>query len=183
MKFSFCLPTLLTLTACLSPSTSPEPAYYQLQPVDLEAFPGTVSFEGLVLEPVEMADYLDRPQMAQRLEPHRLDYLEYHRWAEPLDENITDVMAANLASLAGPGVPVLTVAEIGSDPPRLHLRVLRFEAAPGGDAVLEAAYRWSPDGNSGRLRLDASVEGDTHSAAVAAQSRLLGELAEKLLEL
>ena len=49
--------------------------------------------------PIEFPKYLDRPQIVTRESHSRLDFGEFDRWAEPLDENFARVLSENLAEL------------------------------------------------------------------------------------
>lgn len=95
-----CLCTL-SFTACLSSSRSPEARFYQLQPVRMEVEDVSFPYDGVLVDDVETAEYLDRPQMVVRQGEHRLDYLEFDRWAEPLDENFADVLVREFGLVSG----------------------------------------------------------------------------------
>ena len=53
----------------------------------------------LVLSPVKVASYLDRPQMVVALSEHEFRLSESHRWADRLDVNISRVSTQNLSHL------------------------------------------------------------------------------------
>ncbi len=48
---------------------------------------------------LKFPDHLLRPQIVIQTSSNKLDYAEYDRWAEPLDENFTRVMAENLSKM------------------------------------------------------------------------------------
>jgi uncharacterized protein len=50
------------------------------------------------LGPVKLPDYLDRSEIVTRVEPNRLDLSESDRWAEPIDANFRNVLAANIGA-------------------------------------------------------------------------------------
>ncbi len=49
--------------------------------------------------PVELPHYLDGPQIVLRSAQHSLELSEFHHWAEPLKDNVTRVLADNIAAL------------------------------------------------------------------------------------
>lgn len=49
--------------------------------------------------PVEIADYMLRPQILTQERSGKLEYAEFDRWAEPLDDNFARVIAQNLSLL------------------------------------------------------------------------------------
>ena len=51
--------------------------------------------------PVRLPGYLDRREIVTRVAQSRFDVSENDRWAEPLDENFTHVLAQNLSVLLG----------------------------------------------------------------------------------
>jgi len=96
----------------------------------------------LVLGPVRVAAYLDRPQMVTQGSGSEVKLSEFERWAEPLMDNIRTVLANDLSVL----VPTDRISFYPARlPPDMDLRiaveVLRFDGSLGGDAVLEA--RWT----------------------------------------
>ena len=49
--------------------------------------------------PIRFPEYLKRPQIGIFLNKNQLNYAEYDRWAEPLDENFLRVLSENLSKL------------------------------------------------------------------------------------
>lgn len=85
---------LLCLAAC---GSSPPNDYYRLTPMGVPATAG--ERPSLGVGPVDIPDYLNRSGMVYSAGGNRLVISEQHRWAEPLDEGITRVVAVNLARL------------------------------------------------------------------------------------
>src|SRR5438094_4206308 len=79
--------------------------------------------------PVRLPGYLDRREILTRVAQSRLDVSQNDRWAEPLDENLTHVLAQNLSALLGSdGVisypsPIAEVSDY-----RVTVQVLQFKA-------------------------------------------------------
>jgi uncharacterized lipoprotein YmbA len=63
---------------------------------------GVTSDVSIGLGPVEIPAYLDRPQMARRVDQYQIAYSETALWAEPLAELVPRTMAADLVLLLGP---------------------------------------------------------------------------------
>ena len=80
--------------------TSPVPNYYLLTP---NAQPASGASSDLIIGvgPIEVSDFLERPQIATHNGTNRLEVDELNRWAEPLDRAVIRVMALNLAALLG----------------------------------------------------------------------------------
>lgn len=127
----------LLLAACAS---APQTAFYTLAldsaPASVADFPAHVA-----IGPIDLPDYLDRPQIVTRIGENRLRVDEFNRWGGRLDEQIDHVLQRGLGSALGrdrvfghrSGVGV------GRDY-RIALQVLRFDGTPDGDVVLDVAW-------------------------------------------
>ncbi len=162
--------------------------FYVLTPVAAAEAPGKDAGPGaaVLLGPVEIAGYLDRPQMVRRTGANRVDFAEFDRWAEPLKENIVRVLAADLAA-ALPGVRVVAFDRKTPGPAELRVAVdvARFDEA-AGKLRLEAA--WAVIGGVGPRTIGGRTtavdvplgEGEPHAAIAAAGSEALDRLAKEI---
>lgn len=136
--------------------------------------------------PVELPDYLDRPQILTRAGDHEIRFAEFDQWAGSLKSKITYVMAENLSARLGRDTvytyPWRTAIRVGI---QTTVTVIRLDAVPDGDATLEA--RWSLLGEDGRrvmlTRRSAfrtPVKGPGYPAIVDAQSRLFDALSAEI---
>lgn len=177
--------TVPTLAAC---TTSP-PTRLHLLAVEPEG-----PLEGarrsppiaLGVGPLEVVDYLERPEIVTRRGRTALVLAEFDRWGERFEVMVGRVLRESLARLLATDA----VVELPSDQDlpldlRLALQLLRFEADETGEVALEA--RWQLFGRTGDrpLRLERTlvrepVEAPGMGAVVAAMSRVLGELARRL---
>src|SRR5262245_1734462 len=71
-------------------------ALSSLPPAPGDPAPTALSTAGIGVGPVLLPGYLDRPQVATRGGDDELEISMYHRWAEPLERGIAEVLAANL---------------------------------------------------------------------------------------
>ncbi|MEO8603062.1 MAG: ABC-type transport auxiliary lipoprotein family protein [bacterium] len=145
----------------------------------------------LGLGPVHFPGYLDRPQMARRVDDNRVAYVESARWAEPLKDNFEHVLAANLGGLLGTDrvirFPWYRTAPIDY---AVTVEVSRFERQPGDDVALIA--RWTlRDGKSGDplaadladLHRPASTPDQTAAALSAVTAELAQQIADAVAKL
>ena len=133
---------LILLVGC--PSTQPS-RFYVLTPISFPAEQGDILSGHYALAigigPIEIPDYLDRPQIVRRRSPHELELAEFHKWAEPLKGNISSVLAENLSGL-------LSTDQIYLFPWKgsvkltyqVLVRITRFDTSPEGDALLDALW-------------------------------------------
>jgi uncharacterized protein len=129
-------------SSLLAPQPDPS-RFYTLSPVvdaaeTQQREPRTLVYG---LGPIELPEYLDRSELAERLSSAEVRYSPTDLWAEPLKTNLTRVLLQNLSSLLGADRIVLhpwprTVA-VGY---QIGVSVLRFERTAAGEAQLRA--RW-----------------------------------------
>jgi uncharacterized lipoprotein YmbA len=124
---------------------------------------------------------VDRPQIVVRLAPNQVAIDEFHRWASPLQDAISRVVAENLTAMLGtPNVTVFSQPTAAGAQFRVLIDVLRFESAPGEAATLDAVWtvRNTKDGTtrSGRTMASEPVPDREYTTLAAAHSRALDRL-------
>ncbi len=95
----------------------------------------------LAIGPLQLAEYLDHPQIVT-LGPGAIAELdEFARWVEPLSDGVPRVLATNLAELLPEWVVVAYPFGAGLRPDyRLSGRVNRLDCTADGQAVLEIQW-------------------------------------------
>jgi uncharacterized protein len=183
---AFRLPLLLLSMACMiSACVSPrvEMRYFLLAPLENGSDPagsGVLGEQYVLVGPLQLPGYLDRPHIMTRLPDGQLGMSEHDRWAEPLDAVLTRTLAENLARLSG-SQRVLTypAGRIAIDKV-VTGRIIRFDTDAAGEALLRV--QWSVRDGSGQILLPvrigeyrARTAGDGAPARVAALSDVLGQ--------
>ena len=137
--------TLLSAAGCSIKSETAPSRFYMLRPLPADpSAPASGIDESrpvLALGPVDIPAHLDRPQIVTRTPGTEVKLSEFERWAEPLEDNVTAVLADNLSSLLSTERVTLFPSRL---PPDLDLRVavevLRFDGSlGGGDSVVVLA--------------------------------------------
>src|SRR5882724_5874176 len=176
--------SLLGLGACASTPSH----FYVLNTLSAsETMPATAAAQSPVIGvgPITLPKYLDRPQIVTRASRHQLALGEFDRWAEPLQDNISRVLAENLAFL----IPTDHILLQGW--PRsatldyqVTVEVLQFDGWLGGESRLLA--RWSIlDGAEHDLlnkmvHLHAPTGGQGYDAVVVAMNQMLETLSRDI---
>jgi len=161
----------LALGACLS--SSPPARFFGLTPIPADTGPYDKQAVTLSLGPLDMADYLNRPQIVTRGPGNEFTVNEFARWAERLDRAIPRVLAANIDALS-PGVVVVAVpySPVVSPDYRLVGRIHRFDMDTSGLAVLELQWGLGKAGevvsDRGRARYTAQAGDPEDPAAIVA---------------
>jgi uncharacterized lipoprotein YmbA len=140
--------SLLALAGCLKlgEGQAPPSAFYQLNPIAVPSGEGQVE-EGeqnlsIAVGPVDFPDYLNRPQMVIRQNQNELELEEFHRWAGPLKEDFSSVLAENLSVLfSSDRIAVFPWSRFVPADYQVAVRVIRFDGEPGESASLVA--QWS----------------------------------------
>lgn len=142
-RISFACVILLNVLGC---GTSQPSHFYLLRAMSPASASGLSEVKptslSLGLGPVNLPKYLDRPQIVTKSGAHEVELAEFHKWAEPLSENVSHVLADNLSVL-------LSTDRIEQYPWRrtttvdyqIVVDVLQFDGIRGGEAALAA--RWS----------------------------------------
>jgi uncharacterized lipoprotein YmbA len=96
----------------------------------------------LGIGPINLPEYLDRPQIMTRTGGNELEYTEFHQWAEPLKDNFARVLGENLSVLMDTNrihqFPWRRSAEIDY---QLTVDVINFDGNLEGNSVL--TVRWT----------------------------------------
>ncbi len=182
---------LVSLAACTILTPIPDHSrYFLLTPIataqnaiDQNDTSGLV----LGLGPIKFPQYLERSEIATRIAPNQVRFLNDDHWAEPLKDNFTHVLSQNLTTLLGTQqiiqFPWYSSTHVDY---QIAITVDRFECGTDGESGLAA--RWSIDNPvdghilQGRHSdLKASCGADTDQG-VAALSQALGDLSRQIAE-
>ena len=136
--------------------------------------------------PVRLPAYLDRREIVMRVAPSRFDLSENDRWAEPLAENLTHVLAQNLSILLGSDRIIAYPWPLDLKPHyRVEIQVLRFESNSAGEAQLSA--RWAVIDDTGKetpnlkaSHLTRQAKEKSTGGAVAALSETVADLSREI---
>ena len=123
-----------------------------------------------------------------RVAQSRFDLSENDRWAEPLDENLTHVLAQNLSVLLGSDRVIAFPWPLDLKPHyRVEIQVLRFESDSAGEAQLSA--RWAVIDDTGKetpnlkaSRLTRAAKEKSTDGAVAALSETVADLSREIAQ-
>jgi uncharacterized lipoprotein YmbA len=159
--------------------------FYVLSPLALEEAAQQDLSVGI--GPLRFPDYLLRPQIAIQTNANQLDYAEYDRWAEPLDENFSRILASNLARLIpSDQVHVYPWLETLRVHFQMLVRVRRFGQTEAGQVILNVSWSILDDTTGEHLVQRYSTysrpappgEPTDYAAVAAAMSELLGQFSQ-----
>ncbi len=175
---------LMLLTAC---SRSLPVKYYTLHPAPAASMVDTLPPDmAIVVGPVIIPSALDRQLIVTRDAHDNLRLSEYHRWAGPLQKNSAAVLAQHLASrLGSQRVTAYTVEDIFPPTHRIVVSINRFDGGLEGNFVLDATWSLKKIGSKPSLQIrrttiDQPLSSPDYDGLVAAQSKALASLSEKM---
>lgn len=181
MRAATAIATLWALAGLAAGCASAQSRFYTLTGTATAAAstPSTVS---VAVGPVTVPATVDRPQIVVNMGANQVAVDEFNRWASPLQNNITRVVAENLVALLG--TPRVTQS-LGVDSDfRVAIEVQRFELTVGDSAMLDAAWvvRRAKDGKleTGRTTVREAVREKGYDPLVAAHSRAIGRLSQEI---
>lgn len=139
---------LLSFIFVACTTISPSVNFYTLAPVDENTarYPANEASSLIIrVMPVEVPDYLDRPEIMTKKGPNTVQIAEFDRWAGSFRDSVTAVLAENLGLL-------LTTDLVFVQPPvdtrdidyRVAMMVLRLDSRPGDQVLLKAQWTVSP---------------------------------------
>jgi uncharacterized lipoprotein YmbA len=129
----------LMLAGCSSKSN-----FYQMHPREIKHHSSVNTLKKMVIgvAEVDVAEYLDKPQIMTRLSSEKLKLHETERWAGGFEKNIQSVLTYDLSMM----LPRYTFLarpwnEPIEDRYRIYIRIDRFDGDSNGTVTLDG--RWS----------------------------------------
>ncbi len=132
---------IFVLSACGS-KPPPETQYFVLTP---NVQPASVSDKDsnniVVLEAIQLAEYLDQPGIVLQTDVHQIQVAHYHRWAEPLKPNLHRYILETLNDKL-PNYKVQSDAAFNKADSKqsLHIKVNQFNGTKDGSVILSGHW-------------------------------------------
>ena len=173
------------LSACLStPSTN----FYVLEPLsEPSTSAGEAEKKRLIgVGPISMPALLERRQIVTRTPDNSIQIAEFHQWASPLKDNITQVLTHNLAYLQ-PNDIIRAYPWIayGAVDYRIIVDIIRFDTTPEQTVNLEANWAIMDEKthtllNNGRSKIGHPLDDPSYPGTVKALNKILNEFSQEL---
>jgi len=178
---------LLSLIVSGCATTEPSRFYTLHASEDLGTIQQSSAYKYTVaIGPVEIPDYLDRPQIVSRTNQNEITFSEFQRWAGSLEEDISRVLSENLTLLLSGDSVSVSLWEWGATSDyRIAVHIRRFDIMPEGDVLLSARCTLiDSDGRTQLLtweaRVTETITAQTYDAKVSSMSRALEKLSEDI---
>ena len=137
--------------------------------------------------PVSVPSAVDRPQIVVNTSANEVSIDDFNRWAAPLQDNITRVVAENLVVLLGTPRVTLFPPALNSDIDyRVQIEIRTFESTLGKSVSLDAVWtvRRTRDGRieTGRTSVREPISDGSFDALAAAHSRGVAKLSQDIAD-
>lgn len=161
--------SLVLLAGC----SSPKPTFYSLNAAPIPQAAPEAKSTRIMVGPVTLPSQFDRPQLVTQNANNTVQVHEYHRWANPLKGDISDVIASSIAS-------TLKISNVWSFSQSMQtqfdyqvfLEVQSIENKPGEGVVVDVLWTIKPT-NQAKSSSKSSNQGNTDSASKAMIGRSL----------
>lgn len=179
---------LCALAILINGCAGPQSHFFTLSRVAAPATPAaTPANLSVVVGPVSIPAIVDLPQIVVNTGPNQVTLDEFNRWASPLQNNISRVVAENLVVLLDTPRVSLFQQSLNADADyRVAIEVQSFESAPGDAATLNAVWivRNTRDGKSqtGRTTVREPSPGKAYDELAAAHSRALARMSQDIAD-
>lgn len=177
---------LAALGLAWSCATVQETNYFALEPLPASNSPTPVALT-LAVGPVDVAEYLDRPQIVTRPAANRLVVDEFNRWGGAVGNEIGRVLVSRLGATLGAQRVFAYPSRLGVETShRLALDVHRLDGSLGGEVSLDASWlvlneRTGEVEHTERAVYRLNARGGDYAAYVAALGELLDRVAQAII--
>ena len=180
----------LVLAGCLGGASAPT-NFYMLSPLSpSQAGTAAATAEGRIrisLATVVVPEYLNRNEIVVNLDNTVYRLAEFNQWAEPLNDNLTRVLAENLTNLLRNDLIDVFLASDSSIPSdyRLEVDVLRLDGNLGDQVTLVAQWALLEAEEEDlivmrRSQYQEPVADNTYKGLVMAKSRTIEKLSRDM---
>lgn len=176
------------LAGCVDIGGETQPSrFYVLSAIEPKGIPSPDG-PAILVGPVSLPRYLDRPQIVTRPSPNELTLAEYDRWGGRLDDNVARVLAQDIGvHLNTSRIALFPREQRVADAIQISIDISRFEQVgdQGGRIELDAQWSLYPaDRRSaptiGTSRVRTPVAGSGFAATAGAMSAALDQLAQDI---
>ncbi|MDQ6809937.1 MAG: PqiC family protein [Verrucomicrobiota bacterium] len=160
--------------------------YYRLSPSGAAPTGRASKGVSIGIGPVVLPGYLDRAEIVFQNGENEFQIPGNAHWAGSLDENISSVLAADVAQILHSGDVIKYPWPAGQQPPayQVPVDIRQFHSISGSEAILDVSWRIQTRGGAAGARRNGSfhepIHGDGYAAVVAAESRLLEQCAAEI---
>lgn len=167
-------------------SRSPRVSFYTLGDAAVTASVNpSKSPPSVSLVKVTLPELVDRPQMVERFGDNRVEFLESHRWAEPLKVGIARLLGQSLGNQIGSDRVTAYPQTSAGDPDfRVSVDIQQFEALEDSislDAIWTIRRTVAGISKTGRSRVR-EPRGGGYEALVAAYNRAIVSLGKEMAQ-
>ncbi len=173
------------ISACAS---TPPTNFYVLEALSQTPvlLPDAVKKRQIGIGPITLPSLLARKQIVTRAEHNSVQIAEFHQWAEPLKDNVAQVLIQNLSQLQPHTIfRLYPWSAYGTVNYRVIIDIIRLDTWLGKSANIEATWAVMDEKthtiiSNGHAAIEHRLTDESYPATVNALSQLLNEFSQKL---
>lgn len=191
LKWTVAVVFCLSIIACVGRQSAPT-QFYMINPVPPTSGDQTRMMEPEIvlvsLDPVEIPQYLNRPQIVTNVDGVEYHLDEFNQWLEPLSDTLTRVIAENLAEmLSDQPIDVISMERPVETDFSITVQILRLDGNPDKEMVLIARWTLFDQAENvlsltERFVSQEKMADDSYESLVNAQKRSIESLSRKIAE-
>ena len=167
-----------------------KPSRYYLLTVQEDTQPPPTALKNtkIGLGPVQFPEYLLRPKIVSYSGNNQLNLAEYERWAEPLDDNFSRVLAEYLTVLI-PSDQIYIYPYVGNIFPeyQVMLEIRQFEMNNNSEVELIAHWQiWQEEDSQllivKRSQFREKVDASSYDSIVTGMSKVTADLSKEIVQ-
>lgn len=174
---------LVFLSAC---GVTPKSNFYQFNESVNPSLTGVEKGSIIGMGPIQIPEYINRPQIVTRSSAFQLNVAEQHRWVEPLKENITRTLVINISNNLQTNRVYWMPREDRQYPLdiRIAIDIGRFDGQLGKEVLLESRWSIFDKNNQPVLTrislIKKAVNGQDYESLVIAMNKVLQQLGKEI---
>ena len=195
IAWAICGAAILVPAGCSLPQAQADPTrFFVLSTPSGNASGAATDAPAIHLRQIDLASYIRSRPLIVRKSDNEVEFREFARWSEPLEQGIARVLREELVSRGAASSVAISGVRAANRPfdYELGLRVLACEGTAGGDVVFRAAWELIPAGgknapavargdfNAQGLKWDGKNETQLVAELSKAVSSLAGDIAAGL---
>ena len=184
-RIALILTSVITLTSCASALVGIN--YYMLPVASQERHLDTASVPSLLIEHVELSDYLTQPGLVLQTSPNRIHISNSNLWAESLDKALPKALQNSLHRQSDQYIYHLNHQVQAAQPDlRVRLRVDSFHPTTDGLVITSGRYQLTMVKNQEKpivkyFYFERALDDDGYEEAVKKMHALIDLIAQDIL--
>lgn len=177
---------LFLISACSIGGKSDPSHFYVLDPIVERVTNGNLKDLIMVVGPITIPGYIDRPQIVTKTKSSELQLAEFDRWAEPMSDMMIRTLAENMKALTGSNsIYTYPFSSQIDSAYQLRAYIIKFENNQDGNARLVVHWQLRDYNESSKFKnfhseFKSNAIDTSYSSRIAALNDTLAQFAKEV---